>query len=143
MKSKLLDSCQPLDAVVVLCNFKDIHIIAIVRLFTSLGTLLQSGLSISSAPIFPFVFSVKMPFLSQDHRPIPTKDILSWYFDEPQCNQDEPIYIDAADPSRFYTHRQARKTVRQIAAGLKAQGLRRGDCVCLHSFNDVPTDSGL
>jgi 4-coumarate--CoA ligase len=78
-----------------------------------------------------------MPFLSEDHREISTKDILSWYFDEPQCNQDEPIYIDAADTSRSYSHRQAKRSIRKVAAGLKALGLKKGDTVCLHSFNDV------
>ena len=78
-----------------------------------------------------------MPWLSQDRRPIPTKDILSWYFDDPQCDQDKPIYIDAADPSRSYTQRQAKSAIQKIAAGLKALGLKKGDCVCLHSFNDV------
>lgn len=78
-----------------------------------------------------------MPFLAQERRPIPTKDILSWYFDEPQCDPDKPIYIDAADSTRSYSHRQARTAIRQIAAGLQAYGLKKGDCVCLHSFNDV------
>jgi 4-coumarate--CoA ligase len=78
-----------------------------------------------------------MPFLSEDHREIPTKDILSWYFDDPQCNEDEPIYIDAADTSRSYSLKQAKQSIRKIAAGLKALGLKKGDTVCLHGFNDV------
>jgi 4-coumarate--CoA ligase len=78
-----------------------------------------------------------MPFLSDDVREIPTKDVLSWYFDDPQCNPDEPIYIDAANTSRSYTHKQAKEIICKIAAGLKALGLKKGDTVCLHSFNDV------
>jgi 4-coumarate--CoA ligase len=78
-----------------------------------------------------------MPFLSDDHRHIATKDILSWYFDDPQFDQDEPIYIDAADTSRSYSHKQAKESIRKVAAGLKALGLKKGDTVCLHSFNDV------
>jgi len=81
-----------------------------------------------------------MPFLSQDHRDIPTKDILSWYFDDPQVkNQDDPIYINAEDTSQSYSHRQAKESIRKIAAGLKALGLKKGDTVCLHSFNSVCT----
>ena len=78
-----------------------------------------------------------MPFLAQEHLDIPTKDILSWYFDDPKLDQDEPIYIDATNPSRFYSHRQAKQAIRKIAAGFKAIGLKSGDTVCMHSFNDA------
>jgi len=79
-----------------------------------------------------------MPFLSNERPPIPTKDLMSWYFDDPTFDQDKPIYIDAADSSRCYSHRQAKSTILKLAAGLKAIGLKKDDCVCLHSFNDVP-----
>lgn len=49
------------------------------------------------------------------------------------------VLIDASDPSRFVTVSSARKIVRQLIAGLKAEGFRSGDCVCVHSFNDVQT----
>ena len=78
-----------------------------------------------------------MVFLAKEHLDIPAKDIISWYFDEPRCNVDKPIYIDALDPSRHCTHRQARSTIRKLCAGFRAAGLRKGDVVCLHSFNDV------
>lgn len=78
-----------------------------------------------------------MPFLSNERPPIPTKDILSWYFDDPQLDQDKPIYIDSANLSRSYSHRQAKTAIRKIAAGLRAYGLKKDDCVCIHSFNDV------
>ncbi|TVY85924.1 Acyl-CoA ligase, partial [Lachnellula willkommii] len=69
--------------------------------------------------------------------PIPTKDIPSWIFDDPKYDQDEPIYIDAKDPSRSISLNQARVIVRKLVAGLQAAGLSKGDCVCLHSFNDI------
>lgn len=78
-----------------------------------------------------------MPFLTQDIRPIPSKDILSWYFDEPKFDPNEPIYIDADHPERSYSLNEAKTAVKQIAAGLKTHGLKKGDTVCLHSFNDV------
>lgn len=78
-----------------------------------------------------------MPFLAQEHVNIPTKDLLSWMFDEPQYDLDKPVYIDAADPSRTITGREARKTIRQLAAGFRAVGLEKGDCVCVTSFNDI------
>lgn len=80
---------------------------------------------------------VTMVFKAKEHVEIPTKDIISWYFDEPRCDPDTPIYIDALDPTHHYTHRQARSTVRKLVAGFKAHGLRKGDVVCIHSFNNV------
>lgn len=47
------------------------------------------------------------------------------------------IYIDAANPSRTICSRKARSYARKMAAGLKAAGLKKGDCVSLHAFNDI------
>ncbi|TVY53801.1 Acyl-CoA ligase azaF [Lachnellula cervina] len=68
---------------------------------------------------------------------IPTKDIPSWIFDDPKYDQDEPMYIDAKDSSRSISLNQARVIVRKLVAGFQAAGLSKGDCVCLHSFNDI------
>ena len=57
--------------------------------------------------------------------------------DEPRCKPDGPIYIDAANPERYYTHAQAKTTIRQLCAGFRAAGLQKGDTVCVHSFNNV------
>lgn len=78
-----------------------------------------------------------MPFLAQSHLPIPTQDLLSWMLDKPQYDVDMPIYVDAANPERSISHRQARVMVRRLAAGFKKAGLKKGDVVCIHSFNDV------
>ncbi|KAJ5542743.1 hypothetical protein N7535_005167 [Penicillium sp. DV-2018c] len=68
---------------------------------------------------------------------LPTKDLLSHIFDEPQYDQDQPIYVDVHKPSRSISCNQARKIVRQLIAGLRAAGLQKGDCVLIHSFNDI------
>ncbi|KAJ5143403.1 uncharacterized protein N7515_002190 [Penicillium bovifimosum] len=68
---------------------------------------------------------------------LPTKDLLSWIFDEPDYDQDQPIYVDVHNPSRSISCNQARKIVRQLIAGLRASGLQKGDCVLIHSFNDI------
>lgn len=47
------------------------------------------------------------------------------------------IYFDAANPSRSLSQRQAGTLVRQVIAGLKARGFKKGDCLCVTSFNDV------
>ncbi|KAH7416961.1 4-coumarate-CoA ligase-like protein [Cadophora sp. MPI-SDFR-AT-0126] len=76
-------------------------------------------------------------FRAERQIPIPTKDLLSWTFDDPRFDRDEPIYIDANDTSRSISSNQARVLIRQLVAGFHAAGLKKGDCVCLHSFNDI------
>ncbi|EMC98908.1 hypothetical protein BAUCODRAFT_84795 [Baudoinia panamericana UAMH 10762] len=79
-----------------------------------------------------------MPFLAQEHYPISTKDILSWTFDDYKHDWDAPIYISALEPQQHsVSARQAKSLVRQLASGFRALGLRKGDCVCIHSFNTV------
>ncbi|EXJ60273.1 hypothetical protein A1O7_04425 [Cladophialophora yegresii CBS 114405] len=68
---------------------------------------------------------------------IPNKDICSWIFDEPKYDVHKPIFIDATNTSRSVSHVRARKLIRQLIAGLHKAGVRRGDCVLIHSFNDI------
>lgn len=62
---------------------------------------------------------------------------MSWMFDDQKYDQDKPIYIDAAQPDRSISSRQARTITQRICAGFKAVGLKKGDCVCMLSFNDI------
>ncbi|KAF2705392.1 4-coumarate-CoA ligase-like protein [Pleomassaria siparia CBS 279.74] len=78
-----------------------------------------------------------MPFLAEEHIVIPNKDVLSWMFDEQGYDSEQPIYVDAAEPSRTICSRQALVTIRKLGAGFKAIGLGEGDCVCVLSFNDI------
>ncbi|KAI5285950.1 hypothetical protein KEM54_000178 [Ascosphaera aggregata] len=76
-------------------------------------------------------------FKPQSYLPVPTQDICSWLFDRTAFNPDKPVYIDANEPTIFVTWNQALKMVRQLIAGLRAAGFKKGDCLNLHSFNDV------
>ncbi|EME45496.1 hypothetical protein DOTSEDRAFT_87834 [Dothistroma septosporum NZE10] len=78
-----------------------------------------------------------MPSLAQEHVPLSNQDILSWTFDHISYDWDEPIYIDALNPNRSVSARQAKKVIRQLAAGFRAVGLKKGDCVSIHSLNDI------
>ncbi|KAL2861201.1 acyl--CoA ligase [Aspergillus lucknowensis] len=69
--------------------------------------------------------------------PVPATDILSYVFSSPNYNPDKPVYIDVANPSRSISFNQAHTIVRQLIAGLRAWGVREGDCVAIHSFNDI------
>ncbi|KAJ9630887.1 hypothetical protein H2203_001414 [Taxawa tesnikishii (nom. ined.)] len=60
---------------------------------------------------------------------VPSKDLLSWIFDNRQYDLDKPMFLDALNPKRFTTSRQALTLVRQTAAGLLAAGLEKGDCI--------------
>lgn len=84
----------------------------------------------------------------------PNVDLLSYVFENQTDDQEKPVRfvtglirygtsltlqdIDRfSNTLRFITSGSAHSTVRRLIAGLKAEGLRPGDCVCLHSFNDV------
>lgn len=64
-------------------------------------------------------------------------DLVSWILGNCDYDQDTKIYIDPENRERSISARQARATVRQFVAGWKAVGLKPGDCVCVHAFNDV------
>ncbi|RVX72878.1 hypothetical protein B0A52_03231 [Exophiala mesophila] len=68
---------------------------------------------------------------------IPTQDILSWIFDSPRYPQDQAIYVDPEDPTNSINIHQARDLTRRLIAGFRSTSLRTGDCVCVHSFNNL------
>ncbi|KAJ4287275.1 hypothetical protein N0V90_012673 [Kalmusia sp. IMI 367209] len=78
-----------------------------------------------------------MPFLAEEHINIPTKDLLSWMFDDQTYDPNQPVYIDAAQPERTISSRQARSITQKLCAGFKQAGFKEGDCVCILSFNDI------
>ncbi|KAF2086246.1 4-coumarate-CoA ligase-like protein [Saccharata proteae CBS 121410] len=78
-----------------------------------------------------------MPFLAKEHMLLSNKDILSWMLDDISYDIDKPIYIDAVNGERTISARQAVAIIRRLAAGFKALGLKSGDCVCIHAFNDI------
>ncbi|KAK5121310.1 hypothetical protein LTR85_005476 [Meristemomyces frigidus] len=79
-----------------------------------------------------------MPIFAQQHLPIPTKDLLSWCHDNRSAfDQDKAIYIDCANPKRSISANQAYTLIRKLTAGFRAAGLQKGDCVCLHAFNNL------
>ena len=78
-----------------------------------------------------------MPLPDSGSYPLTNLDVVSYTFDNPSYNVDQPVLIDPAEPSLHYTHRTAHRLVRQLIAGLHAAGLQRGDTVCIHSFNSI------
>ncbi|KAI4249172.1 MAG: hypothetical protein L6R40_000630 [Gallowayella cf. fulva] len=62
-------------------------------------------------------------------------DLLTYIFDI--AHTDKPVLVDASNPSRFLTSRTARVATRKLIAGLRAEGFKAGECVCIHAFNDV------
>ncbi|KAF7189031.1 Phenylacetyl-CoA ligase epaB [Pseudocercospora fuligena] len=78
-----------------------------------------------------------MPLLAQTHLDIPTKDLISWCQDNHSTyDQNKAIYVDTATGDTISAN-QAYKYIRQLVAGFRAAGLKRGDCVCIHSFNNL------
>lgn len=65
-------------------------------------------------------------------------DLLSFTFGGPKpYNLNQPLFIDAGDPSRSFTATQFRQLVQTLIAGLKAHNVKPGDCVLLHLGNSV------
>ncbi|KAL8830426.1 MAG: hypothetical protein Q9170_005740 [Blastenia crenularia] len=64
-------------------------------------------------------------------------DLVTHIFSKAPVDPNKPVLIDAHDPSRFLTFNTARTTVRKLIAGFQAQGLEKGDCVCINAFNDI------
>ncbi|KAJ5101837.1 hypothetical protein NUU61_004059 [Penicillium alfredii] len=65
-------------------------------------------------------------------------DLLTFTFCGPTSyNQNQPLFIDAEDPSRSFTAAQFRQLVRTLIAGFKAQNVQPGDCVLLHLGNSI------
>jgi hypothetical protein len=65
-------------------------------------------------------------------------DLVSFAFDsQAKINRRTPLYTDAECPSRSLNATQTRTLVRKLIAGFKTSGLRRGDRVLVHLFNNV------
>ncbi|KAF2741390.1 acetyl-CoA synthetase-like protein [Polyplosphaeria fusca] len=77
-----------------------------------------------------------MPFLAQERIHVPTKDILSWAHDG-VFDRNKPLYIDATDPSHNISAVSAEKFIRKLIAGFRRAGLKQGDTVLIHSFNNI------
>ncbi|KAB8224232.1 hypothetical protein BDV33DRAFT_199628 [Aspergillus novoparasiticus] len=69
--------------------------------------------------------------------PLSNQDLLSYVFDQPAYDRTKSIYIDAHNPSRFISWNQARTIIRQLIKGLRNAGLQNGDCVAVHSLNNI------
>jgi len=78
-----------------------------------------------------------MPWLAKEPAPPPTQDIVSLALDNCTYDPHIPIYHDLDNPSRTISHAQANIYVRQLVAGFRRAGLRKGDCFSITSFNDI------
>ena len=78
-----------------------------------------------------------MPWLAKEPAPPPTQDIVSLALDNCTYDPHIPIYHDLDNLSRTISHAQAKIYVRQLVAGFRRAGLRKGDCFSITSFNDI------
>ncbi|OJJ81419.1 adenylate-forming enzyme AfeA [Aspergillus glaucus CBS 516.65] len=75
--------------------------------------------------------------LSQSGNSVYT-DLLTFAFRGPIAYDDQqPLFIDAEDPSRALSAGQFRLLVRTLIAGLQAHHVQRGDCVLVHLGNSI------
>ncbi|ORY08980.1 amp dependent CoA ligase [Clohesyomyces aquaticus] len=61
----------------------------------------------------------------------------AWVLSPIAYDEGQPLLIDAANPGRSLSFKQLRNQVRRLIAGLRAAGIRPGDCVLVNSFNDI------
>ncbi|KAI9818922.1 MAG: hypothetical protein M1827_007743 [Pycnora praestabilis] len=102
----------------------------------SSSSIMRAG-EVSDVPLLAEVKLKRHVFKADQPITFPNVDLLSWTFGNLDYDQDKPIYVDAANPARTLSAREARTVVRKLIAGLKAEGLQPGDCVCIHAFNDI------
>ena len=74
-----------------------------------------------------------------ENLPPKTFDLLSWVLSNKSYDQHQIIYIDPDHPKRSITAAEVQLAIKKLIAGFKALGLKKGDCVCVHAFNDVST----
>lgn len=69
---------------------------------------------------------------------VPASDVVSFSFCKQNCfEQDQPLLVDAENPSRSLNYESAKALVRKLVAGFRAYGLREGDSVMCHMSNTV------
>jgi acyl-CoA synthetase (AMP-forming)/AMP-acid ligase II len=124
---------------VVVIFIIEVHLFSLLKISVLESNAIQflSFLDTHRFPYISRVFFCDMPWLSEVHLDIPNQDLLSWMFDHPQYSIDKPIYIDASNPSRSISCRQGKVLTKRLAAGFRKAGLKKGDCVCMHAFNDI------
>lgn len=78
-----------------------------------------------------------MCFPSSNSFELSNRDLVSFVLDHDNYDPTKPILIDALDPSKRINHGQARILVKRLIAGLRRQGLKQGETVCLHMMNSI------
>ncbi|KAK6380717.1 hypothetical protein LTS17_004917 [Exophiala oligosperma] len=94
-------------------------------------------MSLSSASTTDHIWTSPQSLLSWSKETL-TTDIVTFAFANlGQYDKNKPIFIDAKDPTKSISASQAYTTVCQLVNGLKNLGVKEGDCVCLHAFNNI------
>lgn len=78
-----------------------------------------------------------MPFKSPHSIELPQTDLITYLFPPNADDLDNPIWLDAANPSSFVSKRQALSYIKRLAAGLKRIGVQKGDIVLMLSPNHI------
>ncbi|KAJ3478308.1 hypothetical protein NLG97_g8612 [Lecanicillium saksenae] len=68
---------------------------------------------------------------------IPSVNVAEFIFGDPSVVTDKPIWINADDPTKSLSLRQALGWIRRLGAGLQKLGLKRGDVVMMCSTNHI------
>jgi 4-coumarate--CoA ligase len=78
--------------------------------------------------------TITSPFQSLD---IPKIDLLSYVFPKDRAISDDPVWIDAANPSNSLSPRQALSWIKRLALGLDRLGVGEQEVVMIMSPNHI------
>ncbi|KAK6511347.1 hypothetical protein TWF481_000267 [Arthrobotrys musiformis] len=68
---------------------------------------------------------------------IPFVDLLTWLFGNSEYDHNKTVFVDALHPERSLTAFDVEAQVKSLIGGLRSIGVKPGDAVCIHSFNDI------
>ncbi|USW55490.1 Putative AMP-dependent synthetase/ligase, AMP-binding, AMP-binding enzyme domain, ANL [Septoria linicola] len=68
---------------------------------------------------------------------IPKVNVLSYLFPQDQTPSDEPVWFDAANPSKNVSPRQMLSWIKRVILGLDRLGLKKGDVCLIHTPNNM------
>ena len=69
--------------------------------------------------------------------PIPEQDILTYLFGSGTTLSDDPLWINAADTSKYLSPRTALQWIKRLGVGLDKLGVKRGEVVMIVTPNHI------
>ena len=69
--------------------------------------------------------------------PIPEQDILTYLFDSGESLSEDPLWINAADPSIYLSLHTGLQWIKRLAVGLNRLGVKKNEVVMIVTPNHI------